>query len=355
MNNKNRLGILALTAFILISLLALAFSRASGFSRIGALMQDRLKKAQVSGTSAPGPVVLTDDQAQYPLGLHMKLLEDPGGKLTIDQVASPAYNAQFTPSQSEAPNYCFTDGAYWVRLDLENETRQIDDWLLEVNFANMQYVDLYTRLREGGNFTVRQTGTLRPLSTRDVVYPNIIFALSIPTHSQQTYYLRFKNGASMTLPLTLWAKDAFWTHAQSEQMQKWLFFGAKLALLGYHMFLLYSLREVTYLYFVLLLASIFVVVFTYAGYMGVYLFPNLYTVPRLFEVSIALLFTFIVLFSDSFLDLRNRLPKFRPFHIGLIASWGVIIILSLFISACCASSRGRPASGSSWPFPSHWR
>jgi hypothetical protein len=98
------------------------------------------------------------------------------------------------------PNYGFTDSAYRVRLRLDNETRKVDEWLLELGFANMQYVDLYTPLPEGGGFAVKQTGALRPVSTRDVLYPRIILNLFVPTQSQQTTYLRFKNGASMALP-----------------------------------------------------------------------------------------------------------------------------------------------------------
>jgi hypothetical protein len=100
MNNKNRRGILALTAFILINLLAVVFSRASGLSQTGAFMLHPLRQDQISDTSTPGPVLLTDEQGQYPLGLHMSILEDPGGILTIDQVTSPAYAAQICP-QSE--------------------------------------------------------------------------------------------------------------------------------------------------------------------------------------------------------------------------------------------------------------
>ena len=96
-----------------------------------------------------------------------------------------------------------------MRLSLENDTLQTVEWLLEVDFANMHYVDLYTPLPDGDGYEVRQTGKLRPVSTRDVFHPQIVFDLLIPTQSQQTYYLRFENGASMALGLTLWNKDAF--------------------------------------------------------------------------------------------------------------------------------------------------
>jgi len=100
---------------------------------------------------APEPLILTDDQGEYPLGLHLEILEDPGGELSIAEVSSPAFDSHFTPSQVEVPNYGFTDSAYWVRFNVQNKTSLINYWLLEQGFANMQYVDLYSPTRRATN------------------------------------------------------------------------------------------------------------------------------------------------------------------------------------------------------------
>ena len=261
--------------------------------------------------------------------MYLEILEDPGGELTIDEVSSPEFAARFIPSQVEVPNYGHTDSAYWVHLRLDNQARQIDEWLLEVGFANMHYVDLYTPLPGGNGFEVRQTGALRPASTRDILYPRIIFDLAVPTQSQQDYYLRFKNGGSMTLPLTLWTKDAFWNEAQSEQMQAWLFFGALSALLVYHLFLLFSLKEASYLFFVVLLASLLLEELLYLGYFGVYVFPGLYEIKsQLHAFSLSLFVASILLFSDAFLEIKNRIPRLHTVNMGFVAVWGVIMLLT---------------------------
>ncbi len=131
-----------------------------------------------------------------------------------------------------------------------------EEWLLEVGFANMQYVDLYTPLPDGEGYEVKQTGSLRSVSTRDVLYPHIVFDLDVPTQGQQTYYLRFQNGASMTLPLTLWTRDAFWVDSQRPTNVPLVVLWHIIALLVYNLFLLFTLKEASYLYFVILLASL---------------------------------------------------------------------------------------------------
>ncbi len=45
--------------------------------------------AQSGDLPTPEPVILTDEQEEYPLGLHLEILEDPGGELSIAEVSSP--------------------------------------------------------------------------------------------------------------------------------------------------------------------------------------------------------------------------------------------------------------------------
>ena len=288
---------------------------------------------QATNPSEPEPLTLTDDQGQYPLGLHLEILEDPSGELTIEQVTSPELDSQFIPSPVEVPNYDYTDSAYWVRINLDNETSQANEWLLEVGFANTHYVDLYTPLPDGEGYIVKQSGSLRSVSTRDVLYPNIVLSVYVPEQSQQTYYLRFQSGASMTLPLTLWKKDAFFIESGQVQMFHWFFFGGILALLAYNLFLLFTLRAYSYFYFIAVLASIVVVVLSYTGYIGVFIFPEWYTYKLYyFPLSLSLLFVFIILFSDAFLELKTRLPRLHTVNIGLLIVWGCLILLIPFIS-----------------------
>lgn len=284
-------------------------------------------------TFASEPVVLTDAQEEYPLGLHMDILEDPGGELTVDQVSSPAYETQFIPSQRESPNYGFTNSVYWVRLDLDNETHKADQWLLEVNFANMHYVDLYTPLPDGNGFELKQTGILRPVSTRDVIHPQIVFNPYIPALGRQTLYLRFQSGASMVLGLTLWTQNAFLIHSQWQHLWNGLFFGILIGLVVYNLFLLFSLRDVNSLYLVIELVATIFFVSTYDGYTQIYLIPNLYyLVPYYYPFSFFLLIFSIVLFADSFLKIRTQLPNLHAVNVTILVVWGALVLLIPFAS-----------------------
>ena len=188
----------------------------------------------------------------------MDILEDPGGELTIDQVSSLAYDARFIPSQSESPNYGFTNNAYWVRLTLDNETRKADDWLLELDFANMHYVDLYTPLPDGRGFE-RETnrhpaacfhaGCHPSTNCFQPVRPNPGSANDLPAFRKR----RLNGPGAHPEDDGCLPDPSQWQHLRSG-----LFFGILIGLLVYNLFLLLSLWDLNYLYFVIELAATFV-------------------------------------------------------------------------------------------------
>ena len=274
MNTKIKLVILALTVSILL-ILSVYATRATGSIRLD---------TPTSDLAAPKPLILTDEQGEYPLGLHMDILEDPSGELTIEDVSSPSFDSQFTPSQVEAPIYGYTDSVYWVRMNLDNQTRQTDKWLLEMDFSNTQYVDLYTPLPNGEGFTVKQTGVLRPPCHTGYPLSTNHFQ---PDHSNSKpadilpALLRRRIDDLADSPCGQWMLSRYIQPRSHAALV--VFYGGLLALLVYHLFLLFifSRGESTFILFsslqvCLLLCS------ELNGYLGVYLFPSMYLIKAIY-------------------------------------------------------------------------
>ena len=208
------------------------------------------------------------------------------------------------------PNIGFTESATWVRFDVQNESHTIDQWLLEVAFPNIHFIDLYTPLPGGEGFAVKQTGIARPPETRDILHPHFAFNLTVPTQNQQSVYLRFKSDSSIILPITLWKPEVFFIESQWSQILYWLYFGALIGLLIYNLFLLFSLRDVNYLYLVTIIASLVIFDAAYAGYLEIYIIPQLYFLRHYYmTLSFALIFVSTVLFADIFLELKGTATK----------------------------------------------
>jgi len=262
------------------------------------------------GAQKGDTVVLSDGQNKYSVGLHMEILRDPSGELTIQDVTSAAYQDQFTLSQAETPNFGFQKAAYWVRFRILNQAKQNSSWVLELEFVNMHYVDLYLPTASGSSYQVKQSGMMRPFNSRDIPFRLLAFNLDVPPGNEQTVYLRFQSEASMTLPLVLWSRNAFTGYMLLDQLNNGLLTGALIIMALYNLMLWLLIRERSYLYLVLFIASNLGTSIFYRG-IGVQFFH--FSSPRvatsLLLVFLGLEIFFVLIFFTELLDLKTNSPK----------------------------------------------
>lgn len=277
-------------------------------------------------------LVLTDQQGEYPLGRYFDILEDPGGELTIEDVSSPEYAPRFVRSQVAVPNFGFTDSAYWLRLQLRNETSLTNQWLLEANFPNLNYIDLYSPSEQGA-FIKKESGGLRKFETRDLPFYHVVFKQPLATRDAQTIYLRVESGGAMTLAFTLWSPEAFTVEKTLDMLWNGLFFGSLLMILGYHLVLLFSLREVVYFYFILVLASSILFTATYEGIADQFLWTGLSQEKLYFLViTMSLMFMALLKFSDVFLEQKTHNPRIHRLFYLFIGVWALMLAIVPFFS-----------------------
>jgi PAS domain S-box-containing protein len=272
-------------------------------------------------------VVLSDGQEEYPLGRHLEILKDPSGELTIQDVTSVAYQDQFRLSQTDTPNFGYQSAAYWVRFRVRNQSERLHNWILELGFANMHYLDLYLPLPDGTGYVVKQTGVLRPYKSRDIPFRLLSFNLDVPSGSEQTVYLRFRSDASMTLPLMLWSQSAFTGHMLVDQLTLGAFYGILLIMALYNFFLFILIRDRTYIYLVLLIVGtgIFFLFYDAVIFQFVPIALSRWATSTLLIVQGIILFS-SVKFVDSLLDLKNRSPLN---HLGANITAAILILSSV--------------------------
>lgn len=280
--------------------------------------------AQDDITSATPPLVLTDGQDRYPLGLYLEILEDPTKQLTIADVTGPAYNGQFIPSNSEMANLGITTSAYWLRFTVDNRATQPIPWLLEMQFSSLIWLALYTPGPDGA-FVEKQTGYTLPFSSRDAPHHNFVFTLPLPVNTTQTFYLRIDNPA-MNLPLVIWSEAAFAVKNQLEYLWLGLFFGSMLIILVYNLFVFVVLRDRNYLYYVLFIGSTMLFYAAVNGLTNQYLWPEatwvtFFIIPVTGDLTVLLL----IKFTTVFLSTRRQMPKL---HLGLTI---IMLLLAVLV------------------------
>jgi signal transduction histidine kinase/PAS domain-containing protein len=299
------------------------------------MLVDIYSTVSAFGSSYSGgaePIILTEGQGKYPLGLHLQILEDPTGNLTIEDVSSPPFNSKFVPSHVEVPNYGYTNNVYWLRVPLVNKSNGINQWFLESFFQNLNYIDLYLP-SEAGGFIRKESGALRPFATRDIPYYHIVFKLPLSPQAEEMVYLRVKSGSSMTLAFILWSPEAFAANKLIDMLLVGLFYGSLLMVLGYHIFLYLSLREASYLYFVWFLACSILFFGSYEGVADQFLWPGLAEQKKyVLVITMALFFISAMKFSDVFLEQKGRSPRLHLINNLFVGYWILMIGILPFSS-----------------------
>ncbi len=196
-------------------------------------------------------VELDDDLTRINLGRTMEILEDPAGKWGIQDVSGTVLSKSFRQSGDDYPVFGFTRSAYWARFTVANRSERPIDWCLEVAHPQMERINLYMVDDEGKLMEERASGDILPFSSREVPFVNAIFSFTETAASSRTCYVRCRSRGPMDLFLTIWSPRALNDHAARMNVIFAVYYGAMLVMVIYNLFLFLSLRDRSFLYFVL--------------------------------------------------------------------------------------------------------
>ena len=275
-------------------------------------------------------LTLVEGREEYPLGLHLEILEDPGGQLTIDDVTSPVWNAAFVASNDELPTPGVTRSAVWVRFRVRNNTSQASEWDLELSFPRLGQVALF-QLSNGPDkrtpWARREAGAEIPIPQWELARRLPTFRLLLARQEEHSIYLRIASRTAIQLPLTLRSlSNAIYT-AELQSLGWGFFYGMLLLTTACFLFLYFSFWDRSYLYFASVIGCFCLFQSTVDGWNFKYLWPES---PWLNDVvrlgALLAVFPSIVLFTQSFLETRLRTPGFHQAMTFL--AWGLAFALA---------------------------
>ena len=102
----------------------------------------------------------------------------------------------------------FTQSVYWVRFSVGNTQDLDQNWVLEVDYPIIDFIEFY-QPNNSGEYTKILAGDQHPFKNRPIDYHNIAFPINSPAHTSQTFYLRFETKSSMYIALNMLPKNTF--------------------------------------------------------------------------------------------------------------------------------------------------
>ncbi|MFV1873262.1 MAG: EAL domain-containing protein [Oleiphilus sp.] len=251
--------------------------------------------------------VLLIESTRQVLGQYAHYVVDKSNRLTLNQITALP-ESRWTRSRVATPNFGYTDSAYWFRLKLKS-LKSESDKILAIQYALLDHIEVF--LLEAGSLTkVYRTGDVLPFSERPVRHRDFLFPLNLETNKTLDVYLKIKTEGSLQVPIELWDRDKFIWQDQDEQLIKAIYYGMLIVLVIYNLFLFFSIRDLSYLYYGGLVVSVLLLMSGAYGYLYQYVYPDspyIHKLSMLFAVPSVMLFA--GLFSRSFLSLPSVAPR----------------------------------------------
>ncbi|GAB7529150.1 7TM diverse intracellular signaling domain-containing protein [Pseudomonas sp. 3A(2025)] len=192
------------------------------------------------------------------LGRWTEVFEDTSGTVGIDQVSRADMAKAFRPLGEKTLNAGYSRSAFWMKIDLaylpRNPARH-SDWLLELAYPPMDHVDVYLLDASGRQQMSWQTGDMLPFASRQIRQNNFVFELPLKAGETMTAYVRVSSNGSVQAPLNLWSSHAYLEEQPSRIYTLGLIYGVLLGMLVYNLFIYVSVRDTSYLYYILYIAS----------------------------------------------------------------------------------------------------
>lgn len=259
---------------------------------------------------------------------EMMILEDPEGGMSIQEAADPAMAARYVPYLTSGFAGTQTDSVYWVRLDLFNDAAEVKEVLLVLAKPHLSNVTMYQYNEAGALIRSVKTGRSLPFEAREYRHRNFVFHLKLGQDAGQRLYFQVRTDSYLQLPMTLQTPTSFYEFEQRANLLFGMYYGVMIVMALYNLFLYLSIKDRSYLYYVLFIVSFAVTQAVWDGLAYQYLWPGSPAWERMSNpVCTLLTILFACAFSQKFLSV----PKYAPRLGKVIYAFIALLLLSLAV------------------------
>ncbi|WP_280156319.1 diguanylate cyclase [Piscinibacter sp. XHJ-5] len=199
---------------------------------------------------ATAQLVLDDSRPRVDAWPAVSVLVDTTQVLTLADVRR-ASQPGFAPPPGAHATLGLNKAPVWLRIPLQVDARSDGEWILGIDYAVLNRVDVHVVGADGLELRHARLGNLQPYAERPLPGRIHAVALRLPPGQPATVYLRVQTQGAMVLPITLEKLPAFQARSLDEQMLQGLLTGLGLCLLLYSLMQWGSLRERLYLKYAL--------------------------------------------------------------------------------------------------------
>ena len=178
---------------------------------------------------------------------HISYLEDETNTLTFNDVVN---SKKFVVSEREVVNFQVSGSTYWLKFTIANKDNNRSNFV-KVGQPLLNIIDFYSP-NEYGQYQVVNGGIRFAFNQRKYPQsPDFIFDLDLQPGTEKTYFLKIKGEGQLRLPLLVVTQQTL--NANLSNLTLWIgmYCGIILVMVFYNIFIFLSIRDKSYLYYVL--------------------------------------------------------------------------------------------------------
>jgi len=273
---------------------------------------------------AQDTIVYNKNEGNISVGKNVGILEDKEGNLTFAQARVSEKYLQY---RQDVPNFQISSSTFWVKMYVKNNT---DNKLaLELAYATIDSVSLYS-IQPDGTYTEILTGEFIPYYKRTYKHQNYIFDLDIPKNETRIFMLRLNASEQCQLPLTIGTPKSIQETLYNGDLIFGIYAGIILVMFFYNLFIFFTVRDRTYLYYVIYILFVGLTQACVQGYAPRFFYPDsAFLANFMLVLAPSLLGIFAIEFMKKFMNVKKNAPFLFKVVTVLEFIYGVIIIMGL--------------------------
>ncbi len=260
-------------------------------------------------------------------------LEDKNKIFSIEEISDSIANdfSRWNTTGEKELSFGFTASAYWVYFKIKNHSKSLQKVYLETNLATLDKVEFFYQ-DANKKFNKKTAGDMYPFKNREVKFRTIVFSIPIMPDTEMPIFLRLENKGPMKFSLQLRSPEEFSAHIVSDQVFLGIYYGIMIVIFLYNLFLYFSIRDTTYIYYINYVFHVAIYQFIISGNAAQFLFPDSPDFAnRAPNVVANLTFITALLFTKSFLNTAFYAKIMNKIIISLvcvtIAQLSIILIV----------------------------
>jgi class 3 adenylate cyclase len=269
----------------------------------------------MNSLSAQKPIVINEGERFF-IGKNIDYYVDTTQNLEVQDVL----NKNFTQCETEILNLGNVDKTVWMRFSVTSNTEK--ELYLEVNAPLLSVLEVYESKGDTSKILF-SGGSVRPFKERPIITENWLLDLHITEGVPSTIYIKGQSFYPFQVPIALSSKNKLIENKQLHYLFWGIYMGIMLFAFIYNFFIYLSVRERSYLYYLLYILSSVAFYLGLEGFGFQFLWSNSPGFNPLIPVLVSFTNSIITLFTLRFLRI-NKDQKILYYW-----AWAIIIIFIL--------------------------